>query len=82
MTHPTFSAISDLYSPTQLQRALYEASQIAFAMMACYMEETPPTRELLDTFMRLRDAGDDAMIEYAVSMKRTAPKDVARVDHG
>jgi hypothetical protein len=29
MSGPTFSAISDLYSPTQLRRALREAAQIA-----------------------------------------------------
>jgi hypothetical protein len=74
MTTPTFSVIGDLYSPTQLQRALYEASQIAFALMTSYMEETPPPRELLEAYGRLRESASDAMIEHATCMKRTAPK--------
>jgi hypothetical protein len=71
---PTFSVISDLYSPTQLQRALFEAQEIARAFMACAMEQERPTTALMDAFGRLQAAGTDAGLEHAMSAKRPAPK--------
>jgi hypothetical protein len=74
MTTPIFSAISDLYSPTQLQRALFEAQEIARAFMACSIEQERPTTALMEAFGRLQTAGTDAGLEHALSMKRSAPK--------
>ena len=78
MTTPTFSVIGDLYSPTQLQRALYEASLIAFEFLSCRVEQTTPSRELMEAFGRLQSAASDAMIEHATCMKRTAPNAAAK----
>ena len=77
MTQPTFSAISDLYSPTQLQRALYEAQQIAHEFLACYIEQRKPTSELMDANSRLLNAATDAEMEYVTCMKRSAPGKVS-----
>jgi hypothetical protein len=74
MTTPTFSVIGDLYSPTQLQRALVEASDIALAFMACSMNQVRPTSDLMDVFARLQVAALDAAAEHDACMKRTAPK--------
>ena len=74
MSSPTFSVISDLYSPTQLQRALFEANEIATAFMACSMNQVRPSPELMDVFARLQVAAQSAEAEYAACMKRTAPK--------
>lgn len=56
---PTFSAISDLYSPTQLRRALVEAEFIARTLMDCLECREWPTKPLRDSLRRLGDAVED-----------------------
>lgn len=79
MTTPTFSAISDLYSPTQLRRALWEAAQIAKELrqqvLFCGYDISD---ELAAVLGRLSDAADDVIAvdiaRDAASVKRTALK--------
>ena len=74
MTTPTFSTISDLYSPTQLQRALVEAERIAGAFMHSRITGGPIPTELLEAYERLGMVAKDAAAEYDACMRRTAPK--------
>lgn len=54
MDNPTFSVITDLYSPSQLGRALIQASDIATALAGCALEHTDPPARLLSALTFLQ----------------------------
>jgi hypothetical protein len=55
-----FSTISDLYSPTQLRRALQEAQGIASELLSCAADGRFPDELLLDAYRRLSETVEDA----------------------
>jgi len=62
METPHFSTITDMHSPTQLRRALWEASCIAMTLcdMARYLET--PDEALREVVRRLNEAAADAAL--------------------
>lgn len=62
---PKFSTITDLYSVSQLQKALVEARDIAHAFLACAIEHTEPTGEMFAAFSSLQEAATVSGLEIA-----------------
>lgn len=57
-----FPVIADLHSPHQLRDALYAANAIANALLACALEQTLPTPELLRAVSQLNATATDAKL--------------------